>query len=133
MTSVNQDFQSAPAGRRVVVTMIAVFFGLFGAIAVNAAFAFKALHAHSSPANRTAAVRFAGDECACSALKAKAALTAIAPKRPKKTAIIVTTTLRPAGADWKSWFTDVMAFGGLFRREGQPQSVPAFRTGCACD
>src|ERR1035438_10552840 len=56
MTSVNQDFQSAPAGRRVVVTMIAVFFGLFGAIAVNAAFAFKALHAHSSPANRTAAV-----------------------------------------------------------------------------
>jgi hypothetical protein len=56
MTSVTQDFQSAPAGRRVVVTMIFIFAIIFAAIAVNAAFAFKALHAHSSSASRTAAV-----------------------------------------------------------------------------
>jgi len=56
MAPVNQEFQSAPMGRQLIASMIAVFAAIFGAISVNIAFAFKALHAQSTSAGRIAAV-----------------------------------------------------------------------------
>jgi len=56
MTEVNQEFQSAPAGRQVIGTMIVIFVIIFGGVAVNLAFAFKALKAHPSPASHAVVV-----------------------------------------------------------------------------
>jgi hypothetical protein len=56
MRPVNQEFQSAPAGWRIVGTVVFIFASIFAAIGIDIAFAFNALHAHSSPKDRAALV-----------------------------------------------------------------------------
>jgi len=56
MAAVNQEFESAPMGRRVIGAMVFVVAIIFSAVAVNFIFAFKALQTQSTPTGRALVV-----------------------------------------------------------------------------
>ncbi|HXQ79931.1 MAG TPA: PH domain-containing protein [Opitutaceae bacterium] len=56
MATVNQEFESAPMGRRVVATMVFILAIISSAVAVNFVFAFKALQTHATQMGRTLVV-----------------------------------------------------------------------------
>jgi hypothetical protein len=56
MAPVNQEFQSAPMGRRLIRSMIVALVIIFGAIGLNVGLALSGLQAHSTPAGRAAVV-----------------------------------------------------------------------------